>query len=219
MKNKKFLAALFSLLLVFALAACNGNDDGNDKDNNKDQTTEQADKNDDNATETEDNNKDENDAEDTEDNENMDGMEMHDDSGNVPEGLTKAENPKYEVGSKVIIKADHMKGMKNAEATVVGAYDTTAYMLDYKPTDGGDEVKNHKWIIQQELKDAGDKKLEKGTEVTIDANHMKGMEGAKANVVSSEDTTVYMVDYQPTTGGDKVKNHKWLVESELEAAK
>ena len=75
------------------------------------------------------------------------------DSGKVPPSVKKAENPKYKVGSHAIITADHMKGMEGAEATIVGAYDTTVYMVDYKPTTGGPEVMNHKWIIEEELRD------------------------------------------------------------------
>lgn len=60
------------------------------------------------------------------------GMDMeHSGSGEVPNGLKEAANPTYEVGSKAIIETDHMKGMKGAEATIVGAYDTTAYVISY----------------------------------------------------------------------------------------
>jgi len=51
--------------------------------------------------------------------------------------LQEAENPTFEVGSQAIIETDHMEGMKGAEATIVGAYDTTAYAVTYTPTDGG----------------------------------------------------------------------------------
>lgn len=44
---------------------------------------------------------------------------------------------------------------------------------------------------------------------------MPGMKGATAKIESAEHTTVYMVDFTPTTGGEPVKNHKWLTESEL----
>ncbi|MGX1373318.1 hypothetical protein RKD56_000398 [Priestia megaterium] len=148
----------------------------------------------------------------------MDHSQMdHASSDEVPKGLQEAKDPKYEVGSQAIIKADHMKGMDGAEATIVGAYDTTAYVVDYTPTTGGEKVTNHKWVIQEEIKDAADKNLEPGTEVTLEADHMKGMKGAKATIDSAEKTTVYMVDYTPTTGGEKVKNHKWVTESELSA--
>ncbi|MGV2448111.1 UNVERIFIED_CONTAM: DUF1541 domain-containing protein, partial [Bacillus sp. ATCC 13368] len=30
--------------------------------------------------------------------------------------------------------------------------------------------------------------------------------------------TVYMVDFTPTSGGEEVKNHKWVTESELSPA-
>lgn len=80
-------------------------------------------------------------------------MDMnHSSSSEVPKGLKVAANPKFQVGSKATIQADHMKGMKGAEATIVGAYDTTAYIISYTPTTGGPKVENHKWVIQEEIK-------------------------------------------------------------------
>jgi hypothetical protein len=108
-----------------------------------------------------------------------------------------------------------MAGMKGAVATIVGAFDTTAYVISYTPTTGGKRVTNHKWVIHKEIKEADDENLEPGTEVTIEANHMEGMDGATAEIDSAELTTVYMIDYIPTTGGEKVTNHKWVTESEL----
>ncbi|QYF85637.1 YdhK family protein [Brevibacterium sp. PAMC21349] len=143
----------------------------------------------------------------------------HSSSEEVPEGLKEAKNPTYEVGSQAILETDHMEGMKGAKATIVGAYDTTVYAISYTPTTGGERVENHKWVIQEEIKDARDEPLEHGTEVTVDAAHMKGMDGAKAKIDSAEATTVYVVDYIPTTGGEEVKNHKWVTESELSPAK
>ncbi|WML46936.1 YdhK family protein [Neobacillus sp. PS3-34] len=148
---------------------------------------------------------------------NMDMKHGHSGSGEVPENLKAAENPTYKIGSQAMIKADHMKGMMGAQATIVGAYTTTAYVVSYTPTTGGERVENHKWVIQEEIKNAGNQTIKPGTEVTIEADHMKGMKGAKAEIVSSEKTTVYMIDYTPTTGGAKVKNHKWVTESELSA--
>src|SRR5699024_5356488 len=72
-------------------------------------------------------------------------------SGEVPDELEDAESPKYEEGSKAIIETDHMAGMKGAEATIDGAYDTTAYTVSYTPTDGGEPVEDHKWVIHEEL--------------------------------------------------------------------
>jgi hypothetical protein len=108
-----------------------------------------------------------------------------------------------------------MEGMNGAKATIVGAYDTTAYAVSYTPTTGGEKVKNHKWVIQEEIKNAGSVKLKPGTEVTIESDHMEGMKGATGTIDSAEQTTVYMIDYTPAAGGEKVKNHKWVTESEL----
>src|SRR5699024_1454381 len=103
-----------------------------------------------------------------------------------------------------------MKGMKGAEGTIVGAYSTNVYAISYTPTTGGERVDNHKWVIQEEIKDTDNEVLDPGTEVTLEADHMKGMEGANATVDSVEETTVYMIDYTPTTGGEEVTNHKWV---------
>lgn len=145
-------------------------------------------------------------------------MEMnHSGTGEVPKNLKVAENATYKIGSEAIIKTDHMKGMDGAVAKIVGAYDTTAYAISYTPVTGGEKVENHKWVIQEEIKDAGDKPLEKGSAVTVEADHMEGMKGAKVEIDAAEQTTVYMIDYTPTTGGEEVTNHKWVTESELSA--
>lgn len=156
---------------------------------------------------------------DTEKSEEMDGMEHgdmnHSGSEEMPEGLKESTSPKFEVGSKAIMKVDHMKGMKGAEATITGAYDTVVYTVTYTPTTGGEKVKDHKWVIHEELKDFGEKPYKAGEEVVLNADHMKGMKEARATIDSAEKMTVYMIDYTPTTGGSVVKNHKWVTESEL----
>ena len=43
------------------------------------------------------------------------------------------------------------------------------------------------------------------------------MKGAEAVIDAAVESTVYMVDYTPANGGEKVTNHKWLTEDELEA--
>lgn len=146
---------------------------------------------------------------------NHSGMD-HSSSEQLPAGLKEAKNPKYKVGSQAVILDDHMPGMKGATATIVGAYDTTVYSFSYVPTTGGEKVTNHKWVVQEEIKNGGEP-FSKGAEVTLMADHMKGMNGAKATIDSVQQTTVYVVDYTPTTGGAPVKNHKWVTESELSA--
>ncbi|WP_147532273.1 YdhK family protein [Bacillus marasmi] len=144
-------------------------------------------------------------------------MMDHSGNGDVPDTLKAAENSTYKVGDKVIIKEGHMDGMKGAEATIVGAYDTIVYTISYNPTNGGKRVENHKWVIHEELLDAGTEPFRPGAEVQINADHMKGMEGVTAVIDSAEETTVYMIDFTLTTNGDKVTNHKWVTGSELKA--
>ena len=144
------------------------------------------------------------------------GMEHPMDGGPAPEGIEKAASPKYPVGTEVKLTADHMEGMDGAPATIAGAYDTYTYAVNFTPTTGGDPVKDHKWVVQEEIKDAGDQRVADGTEVTLEAEHMEGMKGAKATIASSTDETVYMVDYE--SDGMKMTNHKWVVESEIKPA-
>ena len=138
------------------------------------------------------------------------------DGGAAPEGIEEAASPKYPVGTEVTLTADHMEGMDGANATIAGAYDTYTYAVDFTPSAGGEPVKDHKWVVQQEIKDAGDERLADGTEVTLEAEHMEGMKGAKATIASSTEETVYMVDYE--SDGMTMTNHKWVVESELKPA-
>ena len=143
-------------------------------------------------------------------------MEHPMDGGPAPAGIEEATSPKYPVGTQVTLTADHMEGMDGAKATIVGAFDTYTYAVNFTPTTGGAPVKDHKWVVQQEIKDAGTKRLPDGTEVTLEAEHMEGMKGAKATIAFSTDQTVYMVDYE--AGGMKMTNHKWVVESEIKPA-
>ena len=191
-----------SAAIIIGLSGC-GNNTSNESPNNNNESPNNNNESPNNNNETE--------------HENMDMNMNHSSSGEVPENLKVAENPTYKVGSEAIIKTDHMEGMDGAVATIVGAYDTTAYAISYTPVTGGERVENHKWVIKEEIKDTDDKTLEQGTEVTIEADHMEGMEGATAEIDSAEQTTVYMIDYTPTTGGEKVTNHKWVSESELSA--
>ncbi|MCP3424459.1 YdhK family protein [Rothia sp. AR01] len=144
------------------------------------------------------------------------GMRHSMDGGPVPEGMTPAADPEYPVGSEVTLAADHMEGMDGAPATIVGAYDTYAYSVDYAPTTGGDRVEDHRWVVQEELTGAGPDRLADGAEVTLEAGHMEGMEGAAATIASSTDETVYVVDYK--ADGMTMTNHRWVVESEIRPA-
>lgn len=148
--------------------------------------------------------------------EDMDHTEMnHSGSSELPNGLQEAGNPTYKVGSTVILNSDHMEGMNGAEATITGAYETTVYSVSYTPTTGGEKVTNHKWVVHEEMENAAQQPYKPVAEVTLAADHLKGMAGAKATIDSAEQTTVYVVDYIPIDGGDKVKNHKWVTDSEL----
>lgn len=156
-------------------------------------------------------------VEETEDHGGHDAM-GHDQSGEIPEGLEEAEDPTYPVGSDIILDANHISGMDGAEGTIVGAYDTTVYAVSYDPTDGGEPVENHEWVIHEELEELEEDPFDPGDEVTLNARHMDGMEGATAIIDRAEETTVYMVDFMPTDSDEMILNHQWLTEDEIQPA-
>lgn len=58
--------------------------------------------------------------------------------------------------------------------------------------------------------------FEVGSLATIEADHMPGMDGAEATIVGAYDTVAYSVTFTPTTGGEPVEDHQWIVHEELE---
>ena len=148
------------------------------------------------------------------------GEMTHDDEGRLPGNIKIEREPTYKVGDDVQINATHMPGMEGAQGTVVAAFDTTAYEISYTPTDDSEPVENHRWIVQEEIAEAADQEdvdapFEVGAEVTVEAYHMPGMEGATATIDAVNETTVYLVDYIDTESGEEVINHKWVTEDEL----
>jgi len=147
------------------------------------------------------------------------GMAGHDhpaDGGAPPAGIQAADDPTYPVGTKVILAADHMPGMDRSEATISGAFTTTTYSVSYTPTDGGEPVVDHRWVVHEELGNPGPAPLPDGTEVALEADHMAGMQGATATIDYSTQETVYMVDI--ANEDMTMTNHKWVVESEIQPA-
>ncbi|MFO8068932.1 MAG: YdhK family protein [Alkalibacterium sp.] len=146
----------------------------------------------------------------------VDEMVEMDHDGELPTDLKKAEDPAFPEGSNAIITAKHMPGMEGAEATIAGAFDTTVYEVSYTPTTGGERVIDHRWVIQEDLAEGTDI-AEAGDEVILDVEHIEGMQGATAIVEEAYTGTIYAVDYTSTTDGEKVTDHMWVTEDELEA--
>ena len=191
MMKKKAIMLVSSLILIGLLTACGSNDQPKANQGNTDHSQMNHDST------------------------NQESTDHSGHSGQIPQGLKDATNPTYQVGSQVILQDDHMPGMKGATATISGAYDTTVYAVSYTPTTGGEKVTNHKWVIHEDLQSAGAESYKVGEQVILGVEHMPGMKGATATIDYAEQTTVYMVDYTPTTGGEPVKNHQWFIGSEL----
>ncbi|KIO63146.1 YdhK family protein [Caldibacillus thermoamylovorans] len=140
-------------------------------------------------------------------------------SSEVPKYLRADETPNYPVGIQVIINANHMPEMEGATATIVGAYKTTAYKVTYIPKTVGDPVKHYKWVIHEEIGNAGIAPFEPGDHVLLHVDHAEGMDGAGATIESAKPTTVYMVNFLNTKTGSEVKNYQWVTEDELSPMK
>ncbi len=200
---KKWMMGIGALVIAIGLAACGGNDEKTPEQNPDTENNPPAN--------VEGNGEDDNSMQEMNDHSEMD----HSSSGEVPEDLTDAASPTYPFGSEAVMHANHMKGMNEAVATIEGAYETTVYAVTYTPTNGGEKVENHKWVIHEEVENASDEPYKQGDDVVLQADHMKGMEGASATIDTAEQTTVYMVSYEDTETGEKVENHKWVTEEEL----
>ena len=148
---------------------------------------------------------------------NHDSHMKHNDESKAPEDMTSTDQGKFKKGDEVTITAGHMPGMKGAEATIKGAYKTHAYVVSYEPTNGDKKVNNHKWVVNEEIKEAPEHGFSAGDTVKLEADHMPGMKGATADVDDVKETTVYMVDYKSKDDGKTVKNHKWMTDDELKA--
>ena len=70
----------------------------------------------------------------------------------VNEEVADAPEHGFKKGDTVKLEADHMSGMKNAEAKIDDVEETTVYIVDYQSTDNDKMVKNHKWMTGDELK-------------------------------------------------------------------
>src|SRR5699024_11545845 len=121
------------------------------------------------------------------------GAHDHDpDGAPAPEGIQEATDPRYPVGEAAILNTDHMPGMDGAEATISGAVDTTTYSASCTPTDGGEPVTDHKWVVHEERDDPGEAPRAPGSETGLNADHMSGLKGAEATSDSAHVETDYM---------------------------
>ncbi|WP_313286691.1 YdhK family protein [Corynebacterium vitaeruminis] len=203
MKRTITIAAL-ALTSTLALTACSDATDNSDDADTTSTTTATAETNETHQEDT------------TTADEEHGGHDHPADGGAPPAGIEEAEDPTYPVGSEVMLTADHMPGMDGAQATISGAFDTTTYSVSYTPTDGGEPVTDHRWVVHEELVDPGEAPLPGGTKVVLNAEHMPGMQGATATIDYSTEETVYMVDL--TVDGMTMTNHKWVTESEIQPA-
>ncbi|MFC4355569.1 YdhK family protein [Chryseomicrobium palamuruense] len=88
--------------------------------------------------------------------------------------------------------------------------------MDHGDMDHGNMDHSTDGSIPEGLEEAQDPTFAVGDTAMITNAHMEGMEGVEAEVVGAFATTVYTVSYTPTTGGDPVEDHKWVVHEEVE---
>lgn len=148
---------------------------------------------------------------------NHQDMEMeHNRNEEKPENMQDADNPEYPVGEKVKVTDAHMDIMEDVTATVSGAYDTTLYQVTFTPEGSDEPMKDHKWVVKEELEsDSDSDDFEVGDKATLKADHMAGMQGQEAVITGTHDGPAYMIDFEPADGSEKFTNHKWVTEDEL----
>ncbi|WP_368502873.1 YdhK family protein (plasmid) [Alkalihalophilus sp. As8PL] len=69
--------------------------------------------------------------------------------------------------------------------------------------------------IPEGLEEAENPTFEVGDTAIITEAHMEGMEGAEATIVGAYDTVAYSISYDPTSGGERVEDHKWIIHEEI----
>ena len=133
------------------------------------------------------------------------------------DSFTPAKNPLYPLDTQVTLLADHMPGMNGAVARISGAFDTTLYAITYTRSDTGEVIKDHRWVIHEEIAGYGALPFKAGDTVTLLPGHISGMggEGAEAEITQVVSGTAYMVDFTPKDGTEPVTNHQWVSEAEL----
>lgn len=72
----------------------------------------------------------------------------------IHEELKDAGDQPLKPGDEATISAEHMAGMSDAKAVIDTAEETTVYMVDFTPLDGGEPVTNHMWVTEDELSPA-----------------------------------------------------------------
>lgn len=147
-------------------------------------------------------------------------MEMeHNRHEEEPENMQEAENPEFPVGDNVKVTDAHMEMMDGVTATISGAYDTTLYQVTFTPEDSDEAIEDHKWVVKEEMSSDDDSDdYEKGDEVTLNADHMSGMQGQTAEITGIHDGPAYMINFEPNDGSEEFVNHKWVTEDELTSA-
>jgi len=113
----------------------------------------------------------------------------------------------------------------NGTDTENDSTENTEMNEESQPEEESDESDHHSGMnhsssgeVPEDLANEEDQTYPVGSEALITTNHMGGMEGAIATIDGAYDTTVYIVTYTPTTGGEKVEDHKWVIHEEIENA-
>ncbi|WP_394234381.1 YdhK family protein [Niallia oryzisoli] len=110
--------------------------------------------------------------------------------------------------------AQQMNDEKNdQEAVTKETKDTSNEDMDEMDHAGMDHSGSSE--VPEGLKAAENPTYPVGSKAIIQSDHMQGMMGAEATITGAYDTTVYTVSYTPTTGGERVENHKWIIHEEL----
>lgn len=101
---------------------------------------------------------------------------------------------------------EHDEGTEDMSSHDQPQVETDHEGMDH-PADGGPPPEG--------IRTAADPAYPVGTKVILTADHMPGMDGAEATISGAFTTTTYSVTYTPSTGGDPVVDHRWVVHEEF----
>lgn len=128
-------------------------------------------------------------------------------------GACETSEDSEQPGSEMI---DQDTGVEEAISEENSTTQESSEEDNYQDMNHGEMAHDESGDIPEGLEEAQNPTFPVSSEVTIQGDHMPGMQGAKGIIEGAFDTTAYEVTYPDTETGETVSNHKWVVHEEVE---
>ncbi|MFC7680581.1 YdhK family protein [Paenibacillus sp. GCM10028914] len=128
------------------------------------------------------------------------------------------KNKKFLTGIISLATVFTLTACSGGEAETANEPNNNSTNMEMNDDSGSHADMNHSGSgeVPKDLAEAKNPVYPVNSQAVINTDHMKGMKGAVATIAGAYDTTVYTVSYTPTTGGEKVEDHKWVIHEELD---